>query len=200
MISINLVPEELIKKKKYQFVRKIVKSMPPEILIGAIGGSLALLLAVNVLLQLVIFVQFANVQRLQISLDLMVPEKRQVDQVLSNLKVLRQKINVIENVTTGKRISWAQKLNIVSDLILPGLWLDRIALDKDFFFVGGKAVSAKGDQFMAVSNFNTALRNNPIFMKGLKSAELVLGERRREKTLEVGDFVIKATLNPASYE
>jgi Tfp pilus assembly protein PilN len=114
--------------------------------------------------------------------------------------LLRQKINVIENVTTGKRASWAQKLNSASDLLLPGLWLERVALDKDSFSIAGKGVSAKGDEFMAANSFNAKLKNNPVFMKGFKSCEIVLGGRRKEKTLEVGSFTIKALLSPGTYE
>ena len=143
MIKINLVPEELIKKKKYQFLSKLVKSLPLEIFIGAIGGAVALLLMINIVLQLVIFIQLANCQRLQITRDLITPEKRQVDQIVGRLDVLRQKLDLIEGITSGKRVLWAQKLNIVSDLILPGVWLERMILAPGFFSLEGKSVSNK---------------------------------------------------------
>lgn len=200
MININLVPPELIKRKKYQWVRKVAKSMPAEVFIGAVGGSLALLLAVNVLLQMIIFIQLANVQRLQITQDLMTPERRQVNEVLGNLKTLRQKIAVIEGVTTGKRISWTKKLNAVSDLMLPALWLEHVALDEKSFSLSGKAVSTKGNEFVIVNKFYANFKNSPVLMNGLRNPELVLGERKKEKTLEVGLFSIKAALIPESNE
>jgi hypothetical protein len=200
MININLVPEELIKKKKYQFVRKIMQNIPSEVFIGAIGGVLTFILIMNILLQLIIFVQLANCQRLQITRDLITPEKRQVDIIIGNLTALRQKIGTIENITSGKRVLWAQKLNIVSDIILPGVWLEKMTLEKGFLSLEGKSVSNKGAQLALISNFNIQLRNSPVFMMGVKSVDISLIDRTKTKMLDLGVFTIKATLDVESHE
>jgi len=194
MININLVPEDLIKKKKYQFIRHAVKGIPQELVIGAVGGFLALLIVLNILLQFVIFVQLANVQRLQMSWDRITPEKRQVDGVLNNLNALRQKIAVIDKIKTGHRISWAQKLNAISDVISSGAWLDRLAVDKEFLFIEGKVVPKKGDSLFAVNIFYKNLESNPVFMRGIKGLEVTLTERKKVNAVDLGIFAMRATL------
>jgi len=195
MININLVPEELIKKKKYQFIRKAVKGIPAELVVGAVGGILALLVVINILLQFIIFLQIANCQRLQMSINAIAQEKRQVDVVLIDLNGLRQKISVIGDITAGNRVFWAQKLNVVSDVLSSGAWLTRLALDQSSLVIEGKSVSKKNDPSVAVNSFYENLKSNPVFMMGLKNLEVKLVERQKVNTLELGVFSIKAALN-----
>lgn len=194
MININLVPEELIKQKKYQFIRRAVKGIPQEVVVGAIGGLLALLIVLNILLQFVIFVQLANVQRLQMSWDRITPEKRQVDEVLSTLNGLRQKTILIDKIKKENQISWAQKLNVISDVVPSGVWLDRFAIDKEFLLIEGKMIPKKGDQLSSVNMFQKSLKASPVFMKGVKSLDVALTERKKVNTVDLGIFAIKGTL------
>jgi hypothetical protein len=83
---------------------------------------------------------------------------------------------------------------------LPGVWLDRIARDKDFLIIEGKAVSKKGDELIFVNQFNENLKSNAIFMKGVKSIEISSAEHKKEKTLELGVFTLTGILNVESHE
>ncbi|HQL42217.1 MAG TPA: hypothetical protein PLO93_07990, partial [Candidatus Omnitrophota bacterium] len=137
MININLVPEELVKRKKYRLFHRAVQAIPLEISIGIVGGFLAFLFIVNIVLQLTIFVQMGTCKAIEVSLAGIGPQRTEVNAVLAELKVLRQKISTIESVTTGKRLSWSQKLNAVSDAMTPGTWLARMTLTKENFIMEG---------------------------------------------------------------
>ena len=154
MIRINLVPEELQKKKKGQIFKKILKSIPLEILVGSIAGVLILLVGVHVLLQMTIFLKLASYGRQKARWVSIAPEKGHVDKVLENLQILRKKINIVEKITVEKRISWAEKINVISDIIPQGVWLDKVSLSKNVFLIKGSAVSKKNDEMTSVGNFS----------------------------------------------
>lgn len=191
MININLVPEELVKRKKYRLFHRAVQAIPLEISIGIVGGFLAFLFIVNIVLQLTIFVQMGTCKAIEVSLAGIGPQRTEVNAVLAELKVLRQKISTIESVTTGKRLSWSQKLNAVSDAMTPGAWLARMTLTKESFVMEGSVVSKKGDYANIVNTFSANLRSNSSFMKGLKDPDMNFTGRRRVNTTEIANFVLR---------
>lgn len=195
MININLIPDELRKKKKYQFVAAAFKDIPLEITIGSLGGFLALLVAVNILLQLLIFVGIANQKRLELSWQMMGPQRIQIDKITNELEGSRQKITTIENIKNGMRISWAQKLNIISDRILPGIWLNRLSLDKDKLLIEGNSVSKKGDYSANVNRFNAALKNEKSFTEGIEGIEVSSVARKKINDVWIASFTMTATLD-----
>ena len=195
MININLVPDELKKKKKDQFLLLAFKDIPLEVSVGIAGGFLALLLAVNILLQVITFLGAANYKRLELSWQGMGSEKVQVEKIMKDLDVLRKKIAVIENIKNGMRISWAQKLNSISDTILPGVWLNHLALDKDKLLIEGNSVSKKGDHLSGINRFNNVLKNDQNFMKGIGNIEVSSIERKKMNDAGLASFSITATLD-----
>lgn len=195
MIRINLVPQDQQKTKKHQAIEAIFKDIPLEVSVGLVGGFLAFIFAINILLQGIIFLGVGNTKRLEGVWQGMSAEREKVNKVTGDLDRLRQKFAAIENIKNSMKISWAQKLNIVSDAILPGIWLNRFAFDKDKILIQGNSVSKRGDYLASINRFNTALKNEAVFMKGLKNIEVTSIER---KTIEAGGlagFVITATLD-----
>ena len=195
MIHINLIPSDQRKKKKYQAILAAFKDIPTEISVGLVGGFLVLVLAINILLQGIVFLGSANAKRLEIVWQNMGPQNSQVNQVAENLEKLRRKIAAIENVKGGMRISWAQKLNAISDVILPGIWLNHLSLDKDKILIQGNSVSKKGDHLASINRFNAALKGDGNFMKGIKSIEVSSVERKTLATAGLASFTITATLD-----
>ncbi len=153
------------------------------------------LFIVNIVLQLTIFVQMGTCKAIEVSVEGIGPQRTDVNAVLSELKVLRQKISTIESITTGRRLSWAQKLNMISDAITSGAWLTRITLTKENFIMEGSVVSKKGDYASIVNTFNADLRNNPSFMKGLKDPEVSFTGRRKVNTTEIANFALRLQVN-----
>ncbi|MCX5681401.1 MAG: PilN domain-containing protein [Candidatus Omnitrophica bacterium] len=195
MININLISSEQKKKNKYSVIAEAFKDIPMEVSVGLVGGFLILVLVINILLQGMFFLGVANTKRLEGVWQNMSSERNQVNQIAENLESLRRKIKAIDDIKNGMRISWAQKLNIISDVILPGVWLNYLSLDKDKILIKGNSVSKKGDYLTNVNRFNTALKNNGNFMKGIKSIELGSMERKNMETVSLASFTITATLD-----
>ncbi|MDP8265476.1 MAG: PilN domain-containing protein [Candidatus Aceula meridiana] len=194
MININLVPESLQKKKKSQFFKTILRDIPLEIVIGAAGGILVLLVIMHILLQGIISVRFISHARLSGQWASIAEKKGEVDAILQELQDLRKKINDIEQVTVEKRISWAEKLNCISDKIPSGVWLQRVSLASDIFLIEGSAVSRRQDEMISVGNFSSNLKKEKDFMKGLDDIEVSSIQRRMVNIIEVADFVISVKL------
>ena len=195
MIRINLVPEELQKKKKGRIFKKIFKSIPLEILVGVAAGVLIFLISVHILLQMTIFFKLASYGRQKSLCASIAPEKGRVDKVLENLQILRKKINIVEKITVEKRISWAEKINVISDTIPQGVWLDKVSLSKNVFLIKGSAVSKKNDEMTSVGNFSSNLKKQKEFMIGLEDIEVGSIQRRNIHSTQIADFVITLRLD-----
>lgn len=194
MININLVPDSLQKKKRSQLFKTVLKNIPLEIVIGAAGGIVVLLVAVHIILQMTIFARLASHAHLRGRWATVSKEKGRVDKVLQELQDLRKKTSDIEQITTEKRISWAEKLNMISDNIPSGVWLQRVSLEADIFFIEGSAVSKRHDEMISVGNFSSNLKKEKDFMKGLDDIEVGSIQRRMVHSVDVADFVISIKL------
>jgi len=194
MIDINFVPDSLQKNKKSQLFKTVFKNIPLEIVVGAAGGIVVLLIAVHILLQVTIFIRWASYSHLNSRWASVSKEKEVVDVVLQELQDLRKKTKDIEQITTEKRISWAEKLNKISDAIPSGVWLQRVSLTSDIFLIEGSAVSKRHDEMISVGNFSSNLKKEKDFMKGLDDIEVSSIQRRMVNSIEVADFVISVKL------
>lgn len=193
MIEINLAPDNIRKKRKKTFFPKAL-SIPREAIIGLVGGLIVLLVLVHILLQVMIFVKYAQHLREKKRWESILPEKEKVDVVLTELRTLRNKLNAIRQVTTEERISWAHKLNNISDSVPRGLWLNKISLGEKILLIDGSVVSRNKDEIVSVGNFVTNLKKHKSFMKGLENIEVGSIQKRNIKTVEVADFLITIKL------
>ncbi len=171
-----------------------VLNLPKEALVGLVGGLFIFLFMIHFLLQIVIFVKFAEHKKGKRQWERLLPEKSKVDVVIGELRSLQNKINSIEKVTTEKRISWSQKLNDVSDSITKGIWLNKISIDGKMLLIDGSAVSKAKDEMTSVGNFASNLKNKSTFISGLQNFELGSIQRRQLKNVDLVDFVITAKL------
>ncbi len=194
MIDINLVPPPLRKKHKSQMFPMATLNLPKEAIVGLVGGLFAVLLVVHFLLQIIIFVKFAQHASARRHLERIQPEKKKVDLVIDEMRNLQGKINSIDKVTNLKRILWSQKLNDVSDCISRGVWLNKVSLDQKILLVDGSAVSKMKDEMVSVGNFTANLKGNKSFMAGLDSIELGSIQRRQVKAIDLVDFVVTVKL------
>ena len=127
MININLVPPHLKKKTKSKLLGKV--NIPLEVIIGSGGGLLVLLGIVHVLLLFVNIGKLAQHKSLQGQWEMMRPGKENVDSVVNEMRVFQGKYKAIEEIAGKSDLSWAQKLNVLSDSLPRGIWLKKIALN-----------------------------------------------------------------------
>ncbi len=195
MIRINLVPASLQKRKKSRIFDQIFKDLPLEIIVGVLGGFLAILIVLHLLLQMVVFVRWASYNRYKDRWESMAPQKEKIDRIMSELQGLRKKISEIENITVDRRISWAEKLNIISDEIPSGAWIERISVRGNAFSVEGNTVSRRHDEMISVSIFNSNLKAQERFMVGLDTIDVGSIQRRTIHSVGAANFIISAKIN-----
>lgn len=190
MIEINLLPDHLRKKSKSSLFPFTALSVPREAMIGLVGGLILLLLAVHVILQVIIFVKFNQHAHQKKQWAEILPEKEKSDVVLNELRSLDGKLKAIEQITTRERLSWAHKLNVISDSLPRGVWLNKISLSEKVLLIDGSVVSREKEEIGSVGNFVTSLKKQKGFMHGLQAIELGAIQKRKIKSVEVADFLI----------
>ena len=121
-------------------------------------------------------------------------DKTKVDKVINEMRSLQAKIGAIDQVTTGKKILWAQKLNEISDSIPRGVWLNKVSTDDGIFFLDGGAVSKTHDEMINIGNLASGLKNKKHFTVGLQNIEVGSIQRRLIRNTEVVDFLITAKI------
>ena len=126
--------------------------------------------------------------------DVISPAKTNVDKVLKEMRNLQARHKAIEKITTDDRLIWSQKLNILSDGIVRGVWLTRVRLKDGVFFIEGSAISKQNDEMINVHSFTSNLKDEKSFLDKFSDLELGSIQRRNIGKTEVSDFLITAEL------
>ena len=192
MIEINLIPQENRKKKRSQ-IAGVIK-IPLEIVIGSFLGVLMLLIMVHVSLLLVNLWNLNHHANLKREWEVITPAKDNVDKVIKEMRLLQKKQKAIDKITTGSRVLWARKMNILSDSIVRGVWLTRLRLNDGTLYIEGSAISKQSDQIMGVHTFTANLKNDDKFIEYFSDLELDSIQRRYVGKTEIADFLITANL------
>ncbi len=189
MIEINLVPPQLRKKRKREGPLKGV-NIPAEMIIGLVGGVVVLLLAVNLLVQVIIFVKLFQYKSLKGEWDQVAASKTNLDIITTQLRDLQSKAKSVEVMTGGEGIHWAGKMSYISESLPRGVWLRKIVVSKQRLGIEGSAISKGKDEITNVHTFASNLKNQPTFMDRLDDLEVGSIQRRTVKTVEIVDFSI----------
>ncbi|OGX26850.1 MAG: hypothetical protein A2787_06630 [Omnitrophica WOR_2 bacterium RIFCSPHIGHO2_01_FULL_48_9] len=196
MIDINLVPPHLQRKKGRGLLGKGI-NIPREVIIGLVGGFFVILLLISILFQITIFAQYAQRKRLKQEWEAILPAKTRADTVINQLRTSQTKIKSVEDITGGKKIKWAQKLNTINDSLSRGVWLKSVVGNKQRLVIEGSAVSKGKDEMSNVHEFAASLKKNKGFGEYLSDLELGSIQRRAIKTVEVADFSMTANVQKA---
>ena len=189
MIDINLVPPELRKKKKKSLIPGGVK-IPLEMVIGMGGGVIIILVLVSIVFFMMNMQRSSVLRGMQKKWAAMQPEKQKTDGVLTILRKLQTDVKSMEGLTSAKSLTWAKKLNILSDHMPRGVWLKKIALNEDSLLIEGSAIARQQSEMIGVHTFASELRQNTDFLEGLKDIEVSSIQTRSVQKIEVADFLI----------
>ena len=192
MIEINLVPEQQRKKRKIASHAKESVSVPAEKLTGIAVGLVILLGIMHVLLQIFIGFQFTQNKKIAKELEIIAPQKNNVDRVVMELRKLQEKAKAMAGITTTKKIQWAVKLNEISDNVPRGLWLNRLTWEDNNFVIHGSSVSKQKSEIISVHEFTAKLKGSEPFMRDFHNIELGLIKSRQIGETQVVDFTITA--------
>lgn len=194
MIEINLAPRLAKKKKRQLPISFDIPNFPREAVIGLIGGLVFLLFLVHIVLTVFMALKFTQRTNLTQQLEKVDNDWKKAKVVAQELRVLQNKINAIEKITTEKRISWAHKLNDISDSLPRGVWLNKISLNRNILLLDGSAVSKEKNEMISVGSFLTNLKSRKSFTEGLENIDVSSIQRRQIRTIAVADFLITIKL------
>ena len=193
MIEINLIPYSLRKNKKGKFSFKEF-NIPLEIVIGLGGGLIVLLILVHVFLMVINIRNMAKHKEFQKEMEAVSPQKQQVEKILNELRSLQNTQKAVAEILPERKISWAKKLNILSDSIPRGVWLKRVSLEGDVLLIEGSAISTDNEAMINVHQFTSTLKSQRDFLEYFNDLELGSIQRRKIKQMDIADFMITVRL------
>jgi len=190
MIEIELLPLELREKKRLS-LEGIFKTRQA---IFVLGG----LVLLHLFLHTVTAITTKRLNRLERNWQGLSSEKAQIDQVKAELIQINEKIPLIEQLIS-KRVLWSKKLNRISDLIISGIWINQIALEKrkvpgdeplTFLIIRGSAASRTKEEPALIGRFMQSLKADPSFSADFAGIELGPIKKRQISQTEVMDFIL----------
>ncbi len=198
MIRINLVPEELRRKRRPVRRTPAVAGPPRELVAAIIGGTVVLLLLVHAVLQSVILMDYTRRKALQAQMEELAEDKAHIDQVMRRVRAAREQVQALEGILGDRRLSWARVLNAVSDQVPEGVWLNRMLFEEDTLLIEGSSLARQEDEVSGVYAFIANLKKSVPFSSDfgeILTAGPIKG--RRVHVTPLADFVIEARLKPA---
>jgi len=204
MIELNLLPEELRKKKK----RIELPDIP---IIPIVGVLVGLLIIFQLLIGGITLMCKNQLRALDGSWEKLAPGKMELDGIKRQIKNTGSKIEAIENLIE-KRLSWTQLLNELSNSLTPNIWLKELVYQErkksqardskknisrkppeekvKSLLISGSA-SAKGQEATRdIAQFITALKSNNDFFKDFEDIELLSIKKNTVAGQDSMDFTI----------
>ncbi|MFH1458899.1 MAG: hypothetical protein ABIG64_00810 [Candidatus Omnitrophota bacterium] len=203
MIEINLLPDEF-------------KVQPDSAKTQKIPVTLILLCANAVLIAILIIVTGINLSR-KVTLHSLNKRLKDLASQQQQISTLQQKTTNFKNTNslfqpfTKNRFLWAKKLNKLSDLVVPGIWLRELAWDKQFgsssntpapviisqyLKIDATVVPLSHDEMSIVGEFIRNLKKDKTFFDDFKEIKLEGVLRRKISNVEVVDFTIICQFKP----
>ena len=174
MIQINLLPDELKKKKRKAFDWKKFPLLPilMTIFLGVVFFHF-LIIGVTVLTGM-------QRSRIQAEWKKFEPEKNKFDKLKQDVAELNNIVHVVEALTEY-RILWAKVLNELSDSVPSNVWLSSLYFDErgdlSLLVLEGYASSASEEGASYVARFIKLLEDNSVI--NMLCSEIELGSMKQ---------------------
>lgn len=188
MIEINLLPEEMRRQKKSYFKFDLADIARVKFLAGGIfAGVMALLVIIPAL--------GANIRGRQILALLekeknLMPQKTNVEAINNEIAVLKVKLSALDDITK-RRFLWSRKLNELSDLVLPGIWFNRIGAELDNnLTIEGSVISKNEEAMASVGKFIKNIKDDKLFFGDFSDIKLESVQRENIDKRDVVEFTI----------
>ncbi len=194
MIDINLIPDQMRKRRKSDFFSGGVFNIPREVLVGIGGGILVLMFFIDGLFFFAKIIKFMEYQHVKSKWQVIQPEKSAMDTIKQNLQEVQKEVKAIKDIMDGQSSSWSQKLNALSNSLPKGVWLRKITLNEKQLFIEGSTVSQGQSEIINVGNFVSNMKKDAQFMNDFESIEVDYIQSRKTEGLQVSDFTILAKL------
>ena len=209
MIEINLLPQEMLKKR-----RKI--TLPDISFLPVIAGLLGLIIIIHLLLGLAAAMKAQALRQFEKRWQTILPEKERADKLKAEFTGMRSKVDAIDMLIETRR-SWAKRLNDISDAMIPGVWLNKLWLEKRLIIqevaaktdsgeasdktakepkkiiiktlhINGSATASGGEETATIGKFIRSLKDNKDFFLDFSDIESASIQRTKLKDEEIMDF------------
>jgi Tfp pilus assembly protein PilN len=184
MIKINLLPAELRPRKK--------TTLPIRQMAFLGGGVVAILILFYILVGIRITQENIKYNRLKKEYEAIRPEYERVKKLKVNKERLEAQVALMEKLIV-QRLLWAKKLNEMSDLMPPQVWLSSILVasrpEGRALIIRGKTYSSKGEKMVEqVGDFMRRITGHEAFFDDFINVELISTERESIGKSEVMKF------------
>nr|MBU1327970.1 PilN domain-containing protein [Candidatus Omnitrophota bacterium] len=188
MIEINLLPEELRKKKSEPYFNLNIEAEKLKFWIG--GGAVGILILIVTMLFLGSFIRKAQINGLLAREKNFSSRLSQIDSVNKEIAVLKAKMSILDQLTKRKFL-WTEKLNRLSDLVLPGIWFTHVYTDSENRLIIEGSVFSKSEEAMAsVGKFMKNVKDDQQFFKDFNNIKLESVQRKNKEERDMVDFKI----------
>ena len=192
MIEIDLLPNQKRQKKLIPYERLFKGS-----LVFIVLGSLVIL---HLFLHTINCVGTIRLNRLQKSWESLSDKKAGLDQLNAELTKINQKVPLIEQLISN-RVLWSEKLSRINDLIIPGIWLNEIILEREnvkiaqqqstkYLVIRGSAASRTKEAPALIGRFMQNLKDDSSFSADFAEIELGPIKKRQIRETEIMDFIL----------
>ena len=190
MISINFVPEHLHKKDQRPSEFWLTEARIKKWILAMI----LILTTIHGILQFTIFQIHRKIKGLQAEELRFQPQKQQQEQLASDQQQLERQWEDFQALNQGPLISWSMTLDVISDPLPDGVWLESLDFKKGSFKLVGFAVGREGEEMQEVQNFFTRLKTSSYFVQNFEPIELEMIKRSQVNHTPVAEFMISAQL------
>lgn len=183
MIEINLLPEELRKRFKPLCFNLPVKNIRNIAIL-----TIAVFLLVHIFFPMLILINSLRLKLLKKAFVKIEPQKEQIDEISGQLQKLKSLDELFQRIGR-QRLSLAVRLNIVSDYLPQGVWLDELSLSKEIWKIKGSCIFGSESEMSQIGKFLDALKSAAASGRDFANLELVSVQRRKLGPTELVDFV-----------
>lgn len=188
MIEINLLPEELRKKKSEPVFNLNIGAEKLKFLV--IGGAIGILILIIIVLSLGSFIRRAQINSLLAREKNFSERLSHIDTINKEIAVLKAKMAVLDQLTKRKFL-WTEKLNQLSDLVLPGIWLTHVYTDlENRLIIEGSVISKSVEAMAFVGKFMKNIKDDQRFFKDFNSIKLESVQRKNKEERDAVDFKV----------
>jgi Tfp pilus assembly protein PilN len=189
MIEIDLLPLELREKKRIPFEQFFQTKLFLTIL-----GCLVLF---HLFLYTATVINSRRLDGLQGNWQNLSSKRAEIDRLKGELAEINRKVPLIKQLISN-RLLWSRELNRISDLLIVGIWLNELSLEKqktakdgvlESLIIRGSAASRTKDEPALIGRFMQNLKDDSVFSANF-TVELGPIKKRLIGQTEVMDFIL----------
>ena len=189
MLKINLLPES-VRKYSISPIEQFHRTPLMWVVVG-------LMIGIVVLLLLPIAVHGQQLHALNAKVAALQPKKHEVDELQQSLQQLRAEQEAFQGLGKGQG-HWAKRLNSLSTLTPEGVWFTDLTLELSTGLVlRGSAIGQGDTEMVGIGRFVQDLKSNAEFSSVFKNIQIESIKRTQDRTIEVIQFTITASLEKA---